>query len=302
MELTLAAVQMESVPYEVDENLLKAEKSIQKAAEQGARVAVLPELFNTGYCYDVRNFRVGESLWERTGRWFREMGKRFGLYVAGTMIEKDRGRFYDTMVLATPEGRLARYRKLNLYLLEKCYFSRGDHPLILDTPIGRIGTGICVDLLFRKIWDRYRNRVDLLLVSSAWPDLTRGGGIGKGNRINRRLSMLPRELPGRLAEALGVPVVYANLCGRLVSPLPFLPPFRMESRFVGASAIYAGGGERIGDAGVEEGIVVRTVRLGEGGEGTGRYRVEPLARAMTRLDRMVMTVPCSFYRLRHRPR
>ncbi len=45
----IAAAQMNCVLYDVDANLVRAEKLIKKASYKGAKLVALPELFNTGY-------------------------------------------------------------------------------------------------------------------------------------------------------------------------------------------------------------------------------------------------------------
>ena len=306
--LTLAAIQMRADPYKVEENLERAERYIQQAAQQGAQVVVLPELFNTGYFYHSKNFEVAEGLSGRSARWLRAMGKRFGIHVVGAIIEKDWGRYYDTLVLATPEGCLASYRKLHLALQEKCYFSRGDYPLILDTDLGRIGTGICADLLARGVWERYRDKVDLLIVSSAWPDFTSGRFLFAKSRVNQQLSAMTKELPKRLAASLGVPVVYANLCGPFESTLPFLYPFNLKAQFAGNSSIHDGEGRRVAGLGQEEGVLVARVRpsspdpSGRSRVRAPEYRVEILVRIAAWLDRTLLGLPCAVYQWLRRPR
>lgn len=48
-ELTLAAIRMDAAPASVDLRLECAESLVARVAAQGAQIAVLPELFNTGY-------------------------------------------------------------------------------------------------------------------------------------------------------------------------------------------------------------------------------------------------------------
>ncbi|HEY5649324.1 MAG TPA: carbon-nitrogen hydrolase family protein [Nitrospiria bacterium] len=298
----VAAVQMEARPYELEGNLLKAERFVEEAARGGAQVVVLPELFNSGYCYDPRNFDVAEFISGRTGRWFRETAKRFGIFLAGAIIEKDFGRYYDTLVLSTPQGRLGSYRKLHLALQEKCFFSSGDYPLILDTDLGRIGTGICADLLYRDVWERYRERVDLLIISSAWPDFTSGRFPLRKTALSRQISAMPRTLPRRLAASLGVPVVYSNLCGGFDSPLPFLLSGSVNGDFTGNSVIVDESGDMIGEMDREEGVILGevAVRAPDSPPRPGiwprEYRVEPSVRASAFLDRFFLGPLCWTYR------
>ncbi len=299
--LTVAAIQMASIPYCIEENLQKADRMVRQAASRGARIIVLPELFNTGYCYDWRNLKVGEDLSGRTARWFRGLAKGLGIYLIGGMIERDGGNLYNTLLLTSPQGRSASYRKRCLPLQEKCYFTRGDEPLLVDTPLGRIGFGICADLLDEKIWERFRNKVNLLVVSSAWPDFTAGGFLFAKSSVSMRISQMPQLLPKRLAESFGVPVAYSNLCGPFDSPLPLLYPYAVRSRFVGYSAVYDRGGIPVSTMKEEEGVAIGEV-VTEPLPTEKRYAVDPVVRTMARLDRMFLTAPCRLYRMLNRPK
>lgn len=298
--LRVAAVQMNAAPYEVEKNLRRAEGLIEQAVAQSARVIVLPELFSTGYCYDQKNFDVAEDLSGPTAQWFRRSGKKWGIYLAGGMIERDGNCYYDTLVLASPQGRMVSYRKRWLALQEKCYFTRGDAPLLLDTPLGRIGIGICADMFDQKVWERFREKADLLIISSAWPDLTKGGFLLSRSELNAAISRMPQVLPKRLAESLGVPVAYANLCGPFHSPLPMLYPYRVDSRFVGQSAVYERGGKEVSRLSDEEGVALGEVTA-RPLAGHGKYVVERGVRWMAKLDRAVLTLPCALYRRWNRP-
>lgn len=299
--VTAAAVQMRAIPYQVAQNLQKAEGLIGRATAGGARVIVLPELFNTGYCYDDRNFDAGEPLSGPTVRWLRGMGKKFNIYVAGAIIERDRKNYYDTLVFASPSGRLTSYRKRWLALQEKCYFTKGDHPLLVETPIGRIGLGICADMFDQKSWERFREKADLLIVSSAWPDLTADGFLFAKSSVSARISEMPKVLPQRLAESLGAPVVYANLCGPFQSPLPLLYPFRVESRFVGYSGVYDRRGETVSRLKEEEGIAIGEITP-ERLPAKGGYKVDLGVRAMVTIDQTLLAAPFKVYKLWKRPR
>ncbi|HLG22198.1 MAG TPA: carbon-nitrogen hydrolase family protein, partial [Candidatus Manganitrophaceae bacterium] len=282
--LTVAAIQMKAAPYQVQENLQKGEWLIEQAAQKGARIVALPELFNTGYCYDERNFKVGEDLSGPTARWLRNTAKRWRLYLAGGMIERDRKHFYNTLVLASPQGRLVSYRKRWLPLQEKCYFTKGNYPVLVDTPVGRIGIGICADMLDQKTWERFRNRASLLIISSAWPDFTTGGFLFSNTPVNFQISRMPHLLPKRLSASLGAPVIYANLCGPFDSPLPLLYPYHVNSRFVGGSAVYERGGIEAASLKDEEGVAAADVTV-QPLQTREKYRVERGVRAMARLDR-----------------
>ena len=61
-KIKVAPVQMDAAPAPVDTRLNRAADLVSKAAAFGAQLVVLPELFNTGYEYDDRNYGLAEVL------------------------------------------------------------------------------------------------------------------------------------------------------------------------------------------------------------------------------------------------
>jgi predicted amidohydrolase len=60
--MNLASLQLDASPAPLLERLERAEKLVASAADQGAELMLLPELFNTGYAYNDRNYQLAESL------------------------------------------------------------------------------------------------------------------------------------------------------------------------------------------------------------------------------------------------
>ena len=76
---------------------------------------------------------------------------------------------------ATPDGEVHFYRKRNLVFWERFRFRPGREPLVVSTPYGRIGFAICADMIYRKVWDDYRGRIDLAVVVRGLAGLRRPG-------------------------------------------------------------------------------------------------------------------------------
>ena len=64
--LNVGIIQMQSSVLKVEENLSRAEQHIAKAAENGAQLVVLPEMFNVGFYLGEELMTVAETLDGRT--------------------------------------------------------------------------------------------------------------------------------------------------------------------------------------------------------------------------------------------
>ena len=133
-----ALIQMRNVP-EKQENLDRAARLIREAAENGAELCVLPEMF----CCEYRNRAfienqepAGGPAWQMLSRAARE--NRVWL-IGGTIPESDGGRIYDIDV----EGG-QRFK-------ESDTFTAGDQICVFDTEFGRFGLCICFDMRFPEL-------------------------------------------------------------------------------------------------------------------------------------------------------
>src|SRR5688572_20344097 len=102
--------------------------ALARLAEVRADLAVLPELFNTGY--NFRSRRDVASVAERvdggpTVAALRDFARRSGTAVAAGIAERHGNSFYNSAVLATPQ-KVHLYRKVHLFYREKLFFKPGN--------------------------------------------------------------------------------------------------------------------------------------------------------------------------------
>ena len=84
--------------------------------------------------------------------------------------ELDPAIYYNTAVLAGPEGYIGRYDKVHLPGGEQLINSNGQGFPVFDTAIGRIGMAICYDSFFSEIYRIYGTKgVDILLLLTGVP-------------------------------------------------------------------------------------------------------------------------------------
>ncbi len=258
--LRVAAVQVCSRAGQVGANLRHATPFVERAAAEGAQIVLLPELMPTGYCLTEEIWNGAEPHGGQTVQWLTELGARLRIYVGTSFLEVDGEDFYNTFVLASPDGRVAgRVRKTPPASLEACFYRAGAGPHFIDTPLGRIGVGICYEnLLCERLMSLYDASIDLLLQPAAAgrPKPMVTGDIQRFDNMVRRIA--PYH-----ARALGVPVILADQAGPLVTPLPF--GFgELNSSFPGLSVIVDAQGHARARLAEAEGVIVADVELDPG--------------------------------------
>ena len=152
--ITLGLPQMTCVESK-RENLAKALSRIEQAAEQGAQVICLQELFATPYpCQseDHARFDWAEPIPGPTSTALAEAAKRHQVVIIGSLFEKRAaGLYHNTAVLFDADGRqVGKYRKMHIpddpLYYEKFYFTPGDLGFSSsDTRFGRLGACVCWD-------------------------------------------------------------------------------------------------------------------------------------------------------------
>lgn len=181
--LRIAAIQMASGPS-VAANLSEAEMLLQMAAQQGARLAVLPEYFAIMGMRETDKVAVREA--EGDGpiqRFLAEQAKLHDMWIIGGSVPlmcdaPDKVR-NSCLVYDNKGKRVARYDKIHLFGLEmgnESYqeertIEPGNQVVVLDTPFGRLGLSICYDLRFPELY-RAMQPVDLIVIPSAFTETT----------------------------------------------------------------------------------------------------------------------------------
>jgi predicted amidohydrolase len=150
--LTVASIQMEPRIGQTADNVARSIELIEQAAQKGAKLAVLPELCNTGYVFNSRA-EIRALAEEIPGGYSTEAwlaaAKRLDVIIVAGITEKSGENIYNSAVIVGPSGYIGRYRKVHLWGEEALYFTPGDLGFpVFDTPYGRIGCQICYDCWF----------------------------------------------------------------------------------------------------------------------------------------------------------
>lgn len=138
-----------------ENNLIKCKEWVTKAANQGAEVILLPELYSSHYfCQseDTDNFALAEPLYDVSFKAFSALAKELGVVIIVPFFEKRMaGIYHNSAYIIDADGTEAGlYRKMHIpddpHFYEKFYFTPGDIGFkAFQTQKGKVGTLICWD-------------------------------------------------------------------------------------------------------------------------------------------------------------
>jgi len=157
MKIKVAATQM-TCTWKTEENITKATKLIKQAADEGANIILLQELFQTPYfCiqYDENIFKLAQNFENnKILKQMSELAKKLNVVLPISFFEKDNNAYFNSIAVINSDGNiLGKYRKSHIPdgagYLEKYYFNPGNTGFkVWDTNFGKIGIGICWDQWF----------------------------------------------------------------------------------------------------------------------------------------------------------
>ena len=137
------------------ENLAKALALAGQAAERGAQIICLQELFTSQYFCQVEDhkyFQLAEEIPGPSTAAFAQFAKERGVVVVASLFEKrSAGLYHNTAAIIDADGAyLGKYRKMHIpddpLFYEKFYFTPGDLGFrAWPTRFGRIGVCVCWD-------------------------------------------------------------------------------------------------------------------------------------------------------------
>lgn len=179
----VAAIQMASGPN-VAGNLSEAHRLIAKAAEQGARLVVLPEFFAIMGMTEQDKIKVREQAGKGPIQIFlSETARQFKIWLVGGSIPltaSEPNKVINSCLIFDEKGhQVARYDKIHLFNLslgnesydESKTIEPGNQVVVVDSPFGRIGLAVCYDLRFPELFRAMKN-VDIIVLPAAFTEST----------------------------------------------------------------------------------------------------------------------------------
>lgn len=153
-----AAITQFSMSEKYEKNIEKAKNYVQKAAQLGANVVLLPELFEGHYfCQveDYNNFDLAEEASNsKTLKFFQGVAKENNVVLPLSFFERSENCYFNSLAMIDSDGSiLGIYRKSHIptgeCYEEKFYFTPGNTGFkVFKTHFGVFGAGICWDQWF----------------------------------------------------------------------------------------------------------------------------------------------------------
>ncbi|MCU7853422.1 MAG: carbon-nitrogen hydrolase family protein [Candidatus Thiodiazotropha sp. (ex Monitilora ramsayi)] len=235
-KVRVAAIQMKSDNCQIEKNINRATQLVEQAFDKGAQIVVLPEFMPTGYIMTEEIWDSAERNDGKTVQWLKGISKLLGIWIGTSYLEADEEDFYNTFVLANPDGEIAGQVRKNPPASVEAYFTRsGSGKRFIETEFGRIGISICGENIFcNNLTELFYSSVDMVLQPTSAPTLMKKFPFRQ--KDVEAVYKLIENGPQVTSYKLGVPVVMANKCGDWISPMPGLSPDQ-HSKFTGQSAI-----------------------------------------------------------------
>lgn len=172
-KLKVATLQLDIVWADIDANLQAAERMLATLPD-GFDVAVLPEMFTTGFIIERENaLRCAESSNGRTLQTMRQWAKKYNLAIVGSIIVAEDEHLKNRAYFVEPSGEVTYYDKRHLFEIsgENLIYSPGRKQIPVVRYRGwNITFAVCFDLRFPAWLRNDRGAYDLLLIVANWPD------------------------------------------------------------------------------------------------------------------------------------
>ncbi|OES45408.1 carbon-nitrogen family hydrolase [Domibacillus iocasae] len=235
--MKIACLQMNITFGDPEANYDRAANFLKKASDAGCELAVLPELWTTGYDL-TRLDEIADKGAERAKSFLAHAAKMYGMHIVGGSVANDTGSgVKNTMIVVDKTGHVIHeYSKLHLFRLmnEEKYLIDGDSDGLFELAGEKMAGFICYDIRFPE-WFRKQvlNGARILFVPAEWP---------LARLDHWRTLLIARAIENQ---------AYVVACNRSGSD--------PDNQFAGHSIIVGPWGEVIAEAGESEEILIGDV-------------------------------------------
>ncbi len=177
--MRVALLQMDLAWEDWQANHARAAKLLKHAADAGTNLALLPEMFATGFSMD--GAKIAQPPGGPTERWLQGLARGLGLHlIAGLAETCDAAGAPSALprnnaLWVSPDGDVARYTKLHPFSFagEGEKFAAGENVVTWTIEGVRVTPQICYDLRFPEPFRLAADGTDLFVVIANWPERRR---------------------------------------------------------------------------------------------------------------------------------
>lgn len=171
--LRISIIQTDLHWQDISANLAMLEEKIWQI-NNGTDLILLPEMFNTGFTMDTKNYSEPINL--TTLKWMKQMASQTGAVICGSYIVRDEAEYFNRLYWVEPNGECSFYNKRHLFRMgnEHISFSQGKNKLLRCCHGWNVLPLVCYDLRF-PVWSRNRYNeargldYDVLIYVANWP-------------------------------------------------------------------------------------------------------------------------------------
>jgi len=169
----IALLQMDIAWEDVAENHRRAARLLSEAATGGARLALLPEMFCTGFSMDAT--RIAQPPGGPSETFLREQAKTLGLSILASVPESGDPAPRNMALLVSSDGSVTRYAKIHpfSYAGEHKVYAAGDRVVTAEIGAVRVTPFVCYDLRFPEPFRTAAADTDVYAIVANWPDQRR---------------------------------------------------------------------------------------------------------------------------------
>jgi len=195
--MKVALVQFDIAWEDVAENHRRVAARLKEAASDGARLALLPEMFPTGFSMDAS--RIAQPRGGETESFLRRIAAELSLWIIGSIpesgVERTPGMSVgetpgvsvgethgtktpaprNTALVVSPGGEVVRYSKIHpfTYAGEHRHYAAGERIVTVAVDGVRVTPFVCYDLRFPEPFRFAARETDLFVVVANWPETRR---------------------------------------------------------------------------------------------------------------------------------
>ena len=191
-ELSISLIQTNIFWKDISKNINQITKRLEQINNK-VDIILLPEMFSTGFTMSPEN--VYEKMDGKTITWMKEMAVKYESAIAGSIVIKDKSKFFNRFLFVTPLGIVQFYDKRHTfsYVGEDRKYVSGKNKGIIKFKGWKISLRICYDLRF-PVWSRNKENYDLIIYVANWPS----------PRINAWDKLLPARAIENCSYSIGV--------------------------------------------------------------------------------------------------